>query len=131
MKPIQAKPSLYAHLFFDMKEIARDHGYNLLLHGSMKRDLDLVAVPWVNDPKPEMDLINALSEKLTGKTFQTPEHYKMSLQPGGRHAYIIDLNRGGYKRTEDGDIADPIEFTPDPEYYVDISVTPIVNDGSL
>jgi hypothetical protein len=126
MKPTVAKPQLYAYYFLQLKEIARDHGYNLVVHGSMNRDLDLIAIPWVDDPKPEFDLINALNKHLTGHT--TDEQYKEHVYlfkelPGGRHAYVINLNRGGYKKTED-ESGNPI-YEEDPQWYIDISVTPI------
>ena len=128
MKPTHAKPQLYAYYFLTLKEIARDMGYNLVVHGSMARDLDLIAIPWVNEPMPVLNLIDEISKQLTGTCpdrSEYKEYYKHTIQPGGRQAFIIDLNRGGYKRTEDGDLVEPFEFTRDPEYYIDISVTPL------
>jgi len=124
-KPTHAKPQLYAYYFLALKDIAKEMGYNLVVHGSMARDMDLIAIPWVNDPKPEMDLVNALSEHMNGKRFELKEQFMYKEQPGGRHSYIINLYRGGYARNEHGEISDPLEFTPDPEYYIDISVTPL------
>jgi len=123
-KPIHAKPSLYAYYFLHLKEIALEYGYNLVLHGSMARDLDLIAIPWVDDPKPELDMINALSQHMNGVTSNNPETFMHKMLPGGRKSFVINLNRGGYRRNNEGDISDPIEFTPDPQYYIDISVTP-------
>ena len=90
----------------------------------MNRDCDLVAVPWVENPSDEFEMIKALSVVLTGKSVDAKEHYLFSVLPAGRHSYVIDLNRGGYKKNEQGEVSDPIEFIPDPEYYIDISVTP-------
>jgi hypothetical protein len=129
-KPTHAKPSLYAYYFEALKVIAKEYGYNLVIHGSMNRDLDLIAIPWVNDPKPELDLINALCECLGGKKLnkciEGQKNIYASSLPGGRTNYVIDLHRGGYKKNENGEIVEPFEFTPDPEYYIDISVTPLV-----
>jgi hypothetical protein len=125
VKPTHAKPNLYAYYFLKLKEIARECGYNLVVHGSMNRDLDLIAIPWTDDPKPEIDLINALSYYLTGQEATVPAEFLFTRQPGGRHNYVISLNRGGYRRDQHGDIIDPIVFIEDPEYYIDISVTPI------
>ena len=121
-KPVHAKPSLYSWYFHELKEIAIEHGYNLVLHGSLNRDLDLIAIPWVDNPSPEEVMINALCGHIGAKLNKESK----GVLPGGRHSYIIDLNRGGHKRNEMGLILDPIEFTPDPEYYIDISVTPLV-----
>lgn len=31
---------------FTLGEVARQHGYALAVHGSLERDIDLIAVPW-------------------------------------------------------------------------------------
>ena len=129
MTPTHAKPSLYAYYFFELKEIAKEFGYNLVLHGSLARDLDLIAIPWVDNPKPELELIHALSRYIVGA--QAAEGHESSIYlisklPGGRTSYVINVNRSGYRRDNKGDLKEPIEYTPDPEYYIDISVTPLV-----
>jgi hypothetical protein len=58
MKPTHAKPSLYAYYFMALKDIAKEYGYNLVVHGSLNRDLDLIAIPWVDDPGSEVEMIN-------------------------------------------------------------------------
>lgn len=119
-KPLHAKPNLYAYYFETLKEIAKEHGYNLIVHGSMNRDLDLIAIPWVNEPKPEIEMINAFASWLNGELDKT----MIGTLPGGRSNYVINLNRGGYKKNAEGLIIDPLEFVEDPKYYIDISVTP-------
>ena len=127
-KPIHAKPSLYAYYFEALKGIAKDYGYNLVVHGSMARDLDLIAIPWVDDPKDDLEMVKALAKcmggKIMGKAFEGQKNPYASTLPGGRTNYVIDLYRGGYKKNDNGEIVEPFEFTPDPEYYIDISVTP-------
>ncbi len=120
-KPIHVKPNLYTYMMDDLKVIARDHGYNLLVHGSMNRDLDLIAVPWVDDPKTEIELIQALDFCLTGtKKFSssgnTAEAYSFSILPGGRHSYVIQMARHGEWNNYEKDL----------QYYLDISITPFV-----
>lgn len=83
-------------MFYEyLKDIAKEYGYNLLVNGSMSRDLDLVAVPWVDNPKPEMEMIQEFEEYLTGRKYEDSINYGFSVLPGGRHSYIINLNRGG------------------------------------
>jgi hypothetical protein len=124
-KPTHAKPQLYAYYFLDLKEIAREYGYNLVVHGSMARDMDLIAIPWANERKPELDMVNALYLHMTGYTAHK-DHWKTvflySEQPGGRHNYVLQLNRGGYHRNEKDEIEDPLKFVVDPQYYIDLSV---------
>ncbi|HTJ52614.1 MAG TPA: hypothetical protein VL443_24330 [Cyclobacteriaceae bacterium] len=120
MKPTHVKPQLYTYYFLALKDIAKDFGYNLVVHGSMARDLDLIAIPWINDPKPELDLINALSKELTGNIAHEDhwrDVYMYSELPAGRHSYVINLNRR--QSNKDGNYQD------DPQYYIDISVTPL------
>jgi hypothetical protein len=121
MKTTHAKPQLYAYYFLQLKEIAKEFGYNLVVHGSMNRDLDLIAIPWINEPKSEIEMIEALTNWVGGELDKS----LIGTLPGGRTAYVINLNRGGYKKNAEGLIIDPIEFVEDPQYYIDISVTPI------
>lgn len=118
-KPLKPKPQFYAYVFHDLQKIAADLGYNLVLHGSMNRDMDLVAIPWVNDPAPEVLLIQELDKFLRGISYEevsAPRGYMFSELPGGRRSYVINLNR---KRLWDGSANDE-------QYYLDISVTPLV-----
>lgn len=122
-KPKHVKPGLYAIYYEGLKEIAQDFGYNLLIHGSMNRDLDLVAVPWVDDPKPVDDLIKEFQLHLTGKTLVGPNgNVPFSILPGGRMSYVIDLNRGDK-------FGEWVRFE-DRQYYLDISVTPLISSKS-
>jgi hypothetical protein len=45
-----------------VREIAREHGYAIGVHGSLKRDLDLIAVPWTEDAGSVGDLLDALAD---------------------------------------------------------------------
>lgn len=119
-KPIHAKPSLYAYYFYNLKEIAKEYGYNLVLHGSLNRDLDLIAIPWVDDPKSELEMIHELHRAITGYV-ASPEIWKdvymYKVLPGGRHSYVINVNR---RQTDNNG-----NYQEDPQYYIDISVTPL------
>lgn len=48
-KPPPSPAAVYAHLYPSLVVDARELGYALALHGSMARDLDLVAIPWTDD----------------------------------------------------------------------------------
>lgn len=129
-KPLHVKPSFYAYNFYPLKEIAEKYGYNLVLHGSLNRDMDLIAIPWAKDLKgtvPEMitEMCNyiggwVLDESDTGRTAFRDMHH-------GRTNYIININRSGFGESEDNvkrkDGAGG--FYEDAQYYLDISVTPI------
>ena len=124
MKAKHYKPGLYAMFYAQLKDIAEHYGYNLLIHGSMNRDLDLVAVPWVDNPRPEVDMINDMFEYLTGMKSETPkDSFAFSVLPGGRHSYVINLNRGDRN-------GEWVRFM-DEEYYLDISVFNSIQYGTF
>jgi len=115
-RPVKAKPHFYSVCLLPMQEIAMGYGYNLLVHGSMNRDLDLIAVAWVNEPRDEKDLVKALDRYLKGVQAADGHEesiYLFTVLPGGRHSYVIDLNRGGR-----------FNHYVDEQYYLDISFTP-------
>jgi hypothetical protein len=116
MKPIQVKPGLYTMFYEYLKQIALYYGYNLVIHGSMQRDLDLIAIPWVDNPGSEQKMIQEFQEYLTGIHTTDPQgNIPFTVLPGGRHSFIIELNRGDKN-------GEWVRFA-DQEYYVDISVT--------
>lgn len=114
-KKCKARPNFYASCFELLKDHAYNEGYNLIMHGSMNRDLDLIAIPWTDDPTNELSFIQMLDVELNGNYKETKEEYMFSVLPGGRNSYIIDLFRldksDGYK---------------DKQFYLDISITPLV-----
>lgn len=117
MKPIRTKPMLYAYYLGAMQERARMMGYNLVLHGSLQRDCDLIAIPWIDNPDPHFELIKALDMIIRDMYSDDPKHYLYSVLPGGRHSYVINIDRGGWSKDDDA-------YRPDPQFYLDISVTP-------
>ena len=56
-KPIHVKPNFYTTCIDVLKEISMRYGYNLVLHGSLTRDLDVLVVPWNRDVKPHIEMI--------------------------------------------------------------------------
>ncbi len=122
-KSIHAKPSYYAYIFNYLKEIAKEYGYNLVLHGSLNRDLDLIAIPWEKEIKDHTEMVYAFCEylggsMLAGDRFEEDGINKIlpySRHQHGRMIYVINLNREG-KMVND--------VWTDPQYYLDISVIP-------
>lgn len=122
-KPIHAKPSYYAVMFEPLKEIALKYGYNLVIHGSLNRDLDLIAIPWNEELGIVEDMINEFADYVGGKIQDWVEGQRNA--PHGRKWYVIDIYRGGY--ISDSGFAE-MKYTKDPETYIDISVIPAINN---
>lgn len=119
-KQIHVKPSFYAYNFEPLKQIALKYGYNLVMHGSLNRDFDLVAIPWAEEligSVPEM--IKEMCEYIGGWIIEEGEESFEAFRKRkhGRVVYLININRSCEKIGGDW---------VDPQYYLDISVTPIV-----
>lgn len=100
-------PAGYVGILSILVETAREHGYALGLHGSLARDMDLIAVPWVEDARPAEFLIAAIADRvawLPTHGVDGPEN-----KPHGRRAWSIALGHGA---------------------RIDISVTPAVASGT-
>ena len=98
--PLTASPACYAVLYPALEEAANDHGYALSIHGSMARDFDLIAVPWVEEATEPIELILAL-KKVCGGVFRhvdfddLVEEHKPTVKPHGRMAWSLHLTNDG------------------------------------
>jgi hypothetical protein len=82
----------YAWMIPVVTRIARRHGYAIGVHGSMSRDLDLIAVPWVddaNDPALMVEEILRLTDGKIAKHPNMPEADWIEVKPHGRRAWTI------------------------------------------
>lgn len=84
---------------------AKACGYAVGLHGSMKRDCDLIAVPWVENAKPHKDLIADLCKALDAIVLLSAER-----KAHNRVAVILQIN--GYYKPIDLSILTHHENTP-------------------
>jgi hypothetical protein len=57
---IRRSRQLVSILLPALREVARRYGYTLAVHGSLERDIDLVAVPWREGPGSAETLARAL-----------------------------------------------------------------------
>jgi len=120
-KPIHAKPSLYAFYFDVIKEIGLKYGYNIVLHGSMNRDLDLIAIPWQEKIGSKFGMLEEISNCLGGHILiETDEQRKEFREKyHGRECWVININRTVTAKYG-GMVTKFLEYT-DPQYYIDIS----------
>ena len=125
IKPIHAKPSLYSFYFEVIKAIGLKYGYNIVLHGSMCRDLDLIAIPWeetIGDREQMVDeIVTVIGGTLSmqNRSVENKIGTRYGLKPNGRIVYIININRDiEYKYN----IVSEIKEYADPQYYIDLSV---------
>lgn len=63
MKPANNAP-MYCAMYVQLTEICRKHGYALAVHGSMARDFDLVAIPWIEAPSDPDTVVSEITTTL-------------------------------------------------------------------
>lgn len=71
-----------------MREVARDMGYVIAIHGSVQRDIDLVAIPWTENAADHMELFGAIVARIGG----IPDWKGWRTRPHGRMVRAIDMN---------------------------------------
>lgn len=101
-------PKLFEKLIGPLREAARALGYALAVHGSIKRDIDLIAVPWTLDAAPERQLSEALyaaTKKTLGFEPVRSWHVREpeftldgapGIKPHGRLGWVWQLGGGVY-----------------------------------
>jgi hypothetical protein len=81
-----------AQLIEPLRAKARELGYALAVHGSLSRDIDLVAAPWTETSVSADALVDALAIVAGGWR----EGEGAGLKPHGRTAFVIHLGGGPY-----------------------------------
>ena len=83
-------PVYAAALYPALCSTFHQHGYALAVHGSLARDFDLIAVPWVETVSAPDDVIAALlADGLAVRSIGPAER-----KPHGRLAYTITVGFG-------------------------------------
>jgi len=93
---INGKPVFYTILYSDFRSAALKCGYALALHGTMATDMDLIAVPWTENPTSVETLVSAISDCI-GKTIWKGHHFtQKELKPHGRIGYTLSIYSDWY-----------------------------------
>ena len=85
----------YAKVIHPLRAKARELGYAIGVHGSIKRDIDFIAVPWTEDAVDAdtlAELLRAETEKICGFSpfGETPPCPRP--KPHGRRCWTIHIN---------------------------------------
>jgi len=109
----QSPAAAFAWMIPHLQQVANKFGYALAVHGSMARDLDLIAVPWIIQAAPVETLVEAIREAVGGYIRNDPEPNKYdehtfapAKRPHGRLCWSIHFS----------------QF----RFYIDLSVMPLV-----
>jgi len=101
VKPPSLAPA-YCSLYPALCDVARDHGYALAVHGTLSRDMDLLAVAWTEEAVDPIDLVKAIVKAVDGQmgmagrskgdgTFEEVSTWDPAEKPHGRLAWSICL----------------------------------------
>lgn len=82
--------------YVGLERVAHRHGYALALHGSMGRDLDLLAVPWTDDADSAEKLLKAFQRFIATKKNVKYEKPFPTKKPHGRVAYALPIGYEGH-----------------------------------
>ena len=92
----EGKPVFYAVLYNSMKQAALECGYALALHGSMHGDMDLIAVPWVEEAKVVDELVSAINDCLGHSVWSEHNLTDKDEKPHDRVAYSLKIMADWY-----------------------------------
>jgi len=87
------KAVFYAAIYGDLRKKALECGWALGLHGSLNSDMDIMAMPWVEDATDADTMIKNLSKCFCDgfdKVLFEPDKY-VNEKPNGRVVYIIPI----------------------------------------
>lgn len=78
----------YACMWDDLRQAALNKGWALALHGSLANDMDIMAMPWVDEAEPVWEMIFALK-----KCFDEPKeiHVTETDMPNNRRVFTLSI----------------------------------------
>lgn len=80
---------VYAAMYPDLAEIFKSCGYALAIHGSLQRDFDLIAIPWVENPQKQKNVLELVEKEFDINIVGEPEE-----KLHGRVAYTLSIGFG-------------------------------------
>ena len=89
-KPNPNYAPVYCAVYPQLAEIARAYGYALCIHGSLARDMDLVAVPWTDSAQDPEYVVKAF----LGSFYLKLVGGLPTKKPNGRLAYTLSIGHG-------------------------------------
>jgi hypothetical protein len=90
--------ALYALVYPIVVDVGREHGYAMGLHGSLARDLDVIAAPWVHEPSDPGDVVADICHRLgaiAGEDLCTVPPERGPAKPH-REAWTVVLQGGAF-----------------------------------
>lgn len=96
MKSVRSFPAFYAMLYPIMAKVARERGYALALHGSLDRDMDLIAVAWTEEAVEADILVDVICERIGSIIGSVANGKRFAKKPHGRLTWALHLLGDSY-----------------------------------
>ena len=88
------QPAFYAWRIHELQAIAKSCGYAIALHGSMTKDMDVIAVPWTKRALRAQTMVRRMCEAMD---LSFDHESNPSKRPHGRRAWSLVFDNGcGY-----------------------------------
>lgn len=81
--------AVYCALYPELAEVCRSHGYALAVHGSMQRDFDVIAIPWVESPSEPDAVVAEITKRFVLRQIGDPD-----TTFHGRRRYTLSIGFG-------------------------------------
>lgn len=85
------RPAMFSYRIHDIQAVARANGYAIAIHGSMQRDLDVIAAPWTDNATSGSRLVEELCRALELTIGSGP-----SQKPHGREVWTLLMREAGF-----------------------------------
>lgn len=95
--------AFYESILPAIREVARECGYAIGVHGSMRRDLDLIAIPWTDETRDDpTQLAVAIQKVATGGIAYNHDSVKWEQKPNRRKATSLPICWINWPDAKDG-----------------------------
>ena len=85
------RPAFYAALYEDIRKVAMDLGWAVALHGSLKSDMDIITLPWVEEAVEFEMLINTIANLFEENMLANNYSVDYTSKPHGRIVATIPI----------------------------------------
>lgn len=115
---IDQMQQFYQKVLPKIQATGKECGYAIAVHGSMRRDLDLIAVPWVSEYKSPDTLAHQI--QLVASGISEPVQRQWEHKPNGRIAtsFPICIFEGNYTTPGLGHVDLSVVIGPNSDQYI-------------
>lgn len=85
------RPAFYAAMWDDIRKCAMDNGWAVALHGSLVSDMDIMAMPWIEEASPFETVVSEIAALFEGNPLADKRCISYEQKPHGRIAASISI----------------------------------------